>query len=301
MIWYALIVIMLGGTPSQYEYERVYGTTHYDTPSDVTCLEVPPGHAPIPGTPHHDALLGFIEPQQGSGMGLTPHMFLGPGRGRVVSPPAVPGVHNPPPLNSGQQGTPVDLPPDVIPPPDPTTPNGTCNNIGDIDDYFYDMDNYILRTNTMTSAQESKFTIAKDQLKRLILTTTFKNNILSETYCNTSDTAAQVWAKICSGRENWRPTEDNQVDAYQEVYNGTSGTIGYVNSVNSDTIHSNSYYMNQYDPSTIAGHVAHEWSHLLGYSHSGGSASCGNEGDVSYEIGSFMGALAETIDDDYGW
>ncbi len=299
MIWYAIIVLMLGGTPSRYEYERIYGTTHYDTPQDVACLEVPPGNAPIPGTPHHDALLGFIEPQQGSGMGITPHLFLGPGRGRVVSPPATPGVHDPPPLNNGQAGVPVDLPPDD--PPPETGTDGTCSTIGDIDEHYFNVDNYILRTSTMTASQESKFTVAKDQLKRLILTTTFKNNVLSETYCNTSMTTAQVWARICSGRENWRPTEDNQIDAYQEVYAGTQGTIGYVSSVNADTINSNSYYMNQYDPSNVAGHVMHEWTHLLGYSHSGGDPACGNEGDVSYEVGSFMSARAETIDDDYGW
>lgn len=300
MIWFTALMLMFN--ISSYEFERRYGETHYDLPEDIDCLTTMPGDAPIPGTPHYEALLGFIEPDQGSGIGIRPHLWLGPNNNRVVSPPNPPGTHTPPPVNSGEAGVPVDLPPDEEPDPPPDTGTyGTCDTIGGYDDYYYNVDNYILITSTMTSSQESKFTIAKDMLKRGILTTHFKNDILSESYCNTSMTTAQVWARICSGRENWRPTTDYQVDASQRVYNGTSGTVGYVNSVNSDTIYSNSYYMNQYDPSTVAGHVMHEWTHLLGFSHSGGSASCGNEGDVSYEAGSFFGGNMESLDDDYGW
>jgi hypothetical protein len=315
MIWHSIIMAVLfniSGPRAEMLYQAT-GFIHYQMEAGY-CIDYEPGDVPIPGTPHYEALIGIGEYDQGSGMGLRPHMWLGPNNIDSISPPAVNPPHKPP-SNDGEAGGPIVVVPDD-PDPDPVPEPGTygdCSTIGDVDDYYFDVSEYLIdaigtertgsgsTTATMTSGRHAKFVIVKDMLKRGILTTNYKNDILSESYCNTSMTTAQVWARICSGRENWRPVEDNGVDAVQSVYYTTAGVVGFVSSVSASRIWSNVRVIDGYDPSTLAGHVQHEWTHLLGFGHGGGSASCGNEGDVSYEAGAFFGNNMESLDGDYGW
>lgn len=314
MMWYAIIMSLLWGHSFEQSFwtYQLTGDIHYQM-EDNYCIEHNPGDVPLPGTPHYEALLGIgYEEQKGSGLSLFPHLWLGPGGvGGTVSPPKPNDPHKPP-SNDGEAGNPVVVNPDDPNPPPPSTGEpGSCATIGDYDDFDFGVDNYIpdsvgtnrtghgATTATMTSTRRNRFLVVKDMFRRGILTTHFKNDILSETYCNTTMTTSQVWTRICSGRENWRPTSDNEVDAFQSVYYTTAGVVGFVSSVNSDRIWTNVRITDSYDHSSLAGHVMHEWTHLLGFSHSGGSASCGNEGDVSYEAGSFFGGNMESLDPDY--
>ena len=51
--------------------------------------------------------------QQGSGMGMSPHLRLGPRGGSTVLRPDTPTIHRAPPANSGSNGIPIDIPPEI--------------------------------------------------------------------------------------------------------------------------------------------------------------------------------------------
>lgn len=239
---------------------------------------------------------------QGSGMGLGLHMWLGPGGKPHGTRPDPVSPHARPPLNNGQNGVPVDIPPDD----EPETPPEIawdCN---------------IVFVN-QTQEEKNKYNVACLEIERIVPTDSFENSVLthksytgitgyygSSSTCNSAgelgNVGAALYANILQGDERYpsQTSVDNQMDLKIEMYRDTaSNTIGYT-SQSDDRIHVNRKYSDGYKPSSMASNAFHEWLHKMGYGHSSASTSC-RPYSIPYALGTMIRNYASPMDDDYGY
>lgn len=240
------------------------------------------------------------ERQQGSGLGLTPHMRLGPGGNSTTLLPDVPPPFSPPPLNNGQNGVPNDIPID-----DPGTGSGDWN--------------CIVTFINQTSTEKAKYNTVCSMLKTVVPSLAFKNKVLehksynnSVGYYGTSSTCngagelgnvgPAVYAHIINGDER-KPSAtaiDSTMNMKVEMYrDDASSTIGYTYGT-SDQIWVNRKYSDGYKPASLGSNLFHEWLHKLGYGHSSSPTSC-RPYSIPYAIGYIARDFMTPLQGAYGY
>lgn len=241
----------------------------------------------------------IYEGEQGSGIGITPHMRLGPRTGDgLITRPDPPDVHTPPP-NDGENGIPVDLPPDSV--PAPSTFNCTVVFVN------------------QTSAEKAKYNVACLMIETIVPSAAFQADVLghrsfngnvgfygSSSTCNAAgelgSVNAAVMANILEADEKYpsQAAVDNELDIKIEMYlDSASTTIGYT-SQSDDRIHVNRKYSDGFKPNAMASNLFHEWLHKMGYGHSSASTSC-RPYSIPYAIGYMIRDYASPLNSTYGY
>lgn len=238
----------------------------------------------------------FRERQQGSGLGINPHLRLGPhGNGSVIRP-ETPTVHRPPPPNNGEVGVPVDIPPDD--PGTPEIPTGFNVNITFVN---------------QTASEKAKYNAVRDMLEDIVPSAAFKNSVLNHRSCNGSvgyygtsselgNVGQAVYDHIRNGDERKPNTTavDQELDITIEMYrDDNSTTIGYTYATSAQ-IWVNRKYSDGYKPSSLGSNMFHEWLHKMGYGHSSAATTC-RPYSIPYAIGYMARDFMAPLNDDYGY
>lgn len=234
--------------------------------------------------------------QQGSGMGMNPHMRMGPGGRGTVTRPDTPSVHVPPPLNDGSVGTPIVIAPDD--PGTPEVPSGFNVNITFIN---------------QTTSEKAKYNAVRDMLETIVPSQAFKDKVLLHRSCNgavgyygTSGELGNVntivYNHIRAGDERKPNTTavDQELDIKIEMYrDDASSTIGYTYAT-SDQIWVNRKFSDNYKPSSLGSNMFHEWLHKLSYGHSSSATTC-RPYSIPYAIGYMARDFMKPLEASYGY
>lgn len=91
------------------------------------------------------------------------------------------------------------------------------------------------------------------------------------------------------GRENLQPNTPHEINFFLKLYNKPrSRVIGWT-SPKINTININLRYFRKYDPHEVAGNLAHEWVHKLGFGH----RSAKERDSVPYAVGYIVREMGE--------
>lgn len=158
-----------------------------------------------------------------------------------------------------------------------------------------------------TQAQRQKLERAAELMEKSINSVRFKNEVLEYSRTEWWSTGKLWWKKwhsrkvkgfaecsmsteevlsvIMSGAEDLSPEKDKEADIQVEVAVGSRGVIGWTNP-HTPIQWISSWFINdsEVDSHEIAGNLAHEWMHKLGFDHAFNSYS-GREHTVPYAVG----------------
>ena len=94
----------------------------------------------------------------------------------------------------------------------------------------------------------------------------FTYNGLNEFKLNNSLSNDEILSGIHDGAEDLKPEIDNTANLELTFYYTSSSTVGYT-TTSVMLINLNTRFFDQYDLAHVAGNLAHEWMHKLGYRH----------------------------------
>lgn len=141
-----------------------------------------------------------------------------------------------------------------------------------------------------TAADQQKVENAVDLLKQVIASPEFKLEVLDHTYNgsktyvdNNGLSNSQIYQVLLEGAEKLRPIKNHAIDVELELYFQDNNVIGYTYP-SSMRIWMNTKYFNNYLPTQVAGNLAHEWLHKLGFTHAT-SWSIARDHSVPYALG----------------
>jgi hypothetical protein len=113
---------------------------------------------------------------------------------------------------------------------------------------------------------------------------------------NKSMTNEMVLQSILNGSETLTPGNDHMVNVQLTFYRASNSTVGYT-SPSTRLININLKFFDQYTLSQVAGNLAHEWTHKLGWNHAS-SYSSARDHSVPYAIGYMVRDLGEDIENE---
>lgn len=99
----------------------------------------------------------------------------------------------------------------------------------------------------------------------------------------------QIYANFMDGRETLQPHTHGEMNFFLELYHRPwSKVIGWTNG-DINTIHVNWKFFKNFKPWDVAGNLAHEWTHKLGFGHT----SAKEHDSAPYAIGYIVRELGE--------
>lgn len=128
----------------------------------------------------------------------------------------------------------------------------------------------------------------------------FRDGVLSATFQGkpgfASDTRSpqEIYRAIREAKESYTDAADGEVDLNLSLENLSwfqRNVVGYTTE-SSDTLTTNRRFFSGFEPAEIAGHVAHEWLHKLGFEHDF-KATARRPDSVPYELGELVERLAK--------
>lgn len=128
----------------------------------------------------------------------------------------------------------------------------------------------------------------------------FRSAVLGATFDGkpgfASDTRSpsEVYAAIREGKENYAPVADGEVDLNVNLESFSwfqRKVVGYT-TPSSDTITTNRRFFSGFEAAEVAGHLAHEWLHKIGFDHDF-NATARRPQSVPYELGELVERLAK--------
>lgn len=145
---------------------------------------------------------------------------------------------------------------------------------------------------------EEKVLRAFEIIKKVVSSREFRNRVLDYTYQgkkqfvdNNGKTNAQIYQILVDGREELRPSVNNQMDLELQLYYSWKSTVGYT-TPGELRIYMNTKFFDPYTSSEVAGNVFHEWTHKLGFNHAS-SYSVSRDSSVPYAIGYIIEELGK--------
>lgn len=139
---------------------------------------------------------------------------------------------------------------------------------------------------------QSKLNQAFEILEKVVNSEEFKNKILSRRPFTTNRgfSNEQIYGIFMSGKETLQPDTMGEMNFFLKLYYSNNRTVGWTNS-GINTININSKFFNRYTPSDVAGNLAHEWVHKIGFDH----RSASDVNSAPYAIGYLVSDLGERI------
>ena len=136
---------------------------------------------------------------------------------------------------------------------------------------------------------QAKMDKAFEVLEEVVNSEEFKSRVLNfknvqglrEFASNKGLTNEQIYAIFMEGRETLQPNTPNEMNFYLSLYyKSWSKVIGYT-SPDINTININWKFFRNYLPNEVAGNLAHEWTHKIGFDHK----SAAEHDSAPYAIG----------------
>ncbi len=189
-------------------------------------------------------------------------------------------------------------PPTVPPTTTPVTPSNPPDTTGVPTEAFLFQTNSQLTNFGITD--ETKVDKALEIIKKVIVTSEFRNRVLNFTYAGKSGfvdstkSPAQIYQSLLDGAEDLLPEIDHEMDLDLELYYASTSTVGYTYP-DVVKIWMNTKFFNVYTPSEVAGNIFHEWTHKLGYVHAS-SYSVSRDSSVPYALGYLMEELGKKFE-----
>lgn len=122
----------------------------------------------------------------------------------------------------------------------------------------------------------------------------WKNNYISTRFrWNNGDTNGKILDKILAGNE-LDTGDDGELDCKITLYTGDAGVLGYTNP-NTLKTWINSHFFNQASLADVAGNIAHEYCHKIGYDHEFNYTSL-RQYTVPYAVGYLVARLAKEFE-----
>ncbi|MBS1153605.1 MAG: hypothetical protein H6Q89_5303 [Myxococcaceae bacterium] len=148
-------------------------------------------------------------------------------------------------------------------------------------------------------AEREKLDAATLRLTEVLNSREFRDGVLSATfggkqgYASESRNPSEVYAAIRAAKENFTASADGEVDLNVSLQSFSwfqRNLVGYTTE-SSDTLTTNRRFFSSYSPAEVAGHLAHEWLHKLGFEHDF-KATARRPDSVPYEVGELVERLA---------
>lgn len=154
-----------------------------------------------------------------------------------------------------------------------------------------------METEGFSGSYLTKLEKAFEVLEKVVNSEEFKNRVVNfvndngdrSFASNKGLTNEEIYAHFMEGREDLQQETPGEMNFYLRLYNNVfSRVIGYTNpSIN--TININKKYFKNFDPNEVAGNLAHEWVHKIGFGH----ASAKEHDSAPYAIGYIVRELGE--------
>lgn len=150
-----------------------------------------------------------------------------------------------------------------------------------------------------SGASLEKMQKATQVLQQVVNSTSFKSRVIN--FKNTKGERAfasnkglsneQIFDIFMDGREMLQPDTPGEMNFYLSLYNAWwSRVVGWTNG-DINTININWKFFKKYAPNEVAGNLAHEWTHKIGFDH----ASAAEHDSAPYAIGYIVEELAAKI------
>ena len=151
-----------------------------------------------------------------------------------------------------------------------------------------------------STTERAKLEQATELLSKVLNSREFRDGVMNPTsngkpgFASDSRTPAEVYATIRAAKENYTDAADGEVDMNLELKNFSwfqRNVVGYTTE-SSDTLTVNRSFFSSYTPAEVAGNLAHEWLHKLGFEHDFKSTARRPD-SVPYELGELVERLAQ--------
>lgn len=151
-----------------------------------------------------------------------------------------------------------------------------------------------------STTERAKLGQATDLLGRVLNSREFRDGVLNATFngkpgfASDTRTPAEVYATIRAAKESYTDAADGEVDMNLELQSFSwfqRNVVGYTTE-SSDTLTINRRFFSTYTPAEVAGNLAHEWLHKLGFEHDF-KATARRPDSVPYELGELVERLAQ--------
>ena len=156
------------------------------------------------------------------------------------------------------------------------------------------------RVTGYTGAERQKLDQATKLMADVLNSREFRDAVLSAEFSGrpgfASDTRSpqEVYAAIRAAKESYTDAADGEADLNLELRDFSwfqRHTVGYTTE-SSDTLTTNRRFFSGYEANEVAGHLAHEWLHKLGFEHDF-KATARRPDSVPYELGEVVERLAK--------
>ena len=152
-------------------------------------------------------------------------------------------------------------------------------------------------------ASIEKVNQAADVVEQVLNSTEFQQAVYNHTYNgqktfanNDNETNPQIYERILKGHETYSSTDDHvaqlDLDLYTPAWYKKWTVVGY-GIAGQPEIYMNSYYFNSFSVAEVAGNIAHEWMHKIGFDHDY-KRTAQRPYSVPYAVGDIVIQLAKT-------
>lgn len=150
------------------------------------------------------------------------------------------------------------------------------------------------------STQEDKMFSALARLEIVLNSEEFKARVLGHKYQNSKTfvdnkgmSNEEIYDEIMKGAETLSRSVDNELDIDITLYFSNNSVVGYTYP-SSNRIWVNNKFFAQYSFGKVAGNVAHEWTHKLGFGHDA-SRTASRAYSVPYAVGDIVSELVDKM------
>jgi hypothetical protein len=145
-------------------------------------------------------------------------------------------------------------------------------------------------TKIQTAFQVLELVVNSEEFKDRVIN--FKNDKCERQFAsNKGLTNEQVYQIFMEGKETLQQNTPGEMNFYLKLYNAWwSKVIGYT-SGDTNLININYKFFKKFQPSDVAGNLAHEWTHKIGFDHK----SAAEHDSAPYAIGYIVDELAAKV------
>jgi hypothetical protein len=163
---------------------------------------------------------------------------------------------------------------------------------GHVDAYFIQTGHLAVRpmeVKGFSGESLDKMNKAFEVLETVVNTEEFKNRVINfkndkgerAFASNKGKSNEEIYAQFMDGRETLQPNTPGEMNFFLKLYNKSwSKVIGYTDG-STNVININWKFFKNFQPSDVAGNLAHEWTHKIGFDHT----SAAEHDSAPYAIG----------------
>lgn len=156
------------------------------------------------------------------------------------------------------------------------------------------------RVTGYSQAEQRKLHEAAGLMEKVLNSVEFRDAVLGAShrgrpgFADDARSPQEIYAAVRAAHESFEAAPDGEVDLNLHLKNFSvfhRNVVGYT-TAGSDTITTNRRFFSGYAPAEVAGHLAHEWLHKLGFEHDHASTA-DRPHSVPYALGDLVERLAQ--------